>query len=46
MAGGEGGVSALLAHHLEFYHFPVLLAIVAAGFWIGLELAARLTRRR
>lgn len=39
-------MSALLAHHLELYHFPVLLAIAAAGFWIGLELASKLTRRR
>jgi hypothetical protein len=39
-------VSALLAHHLELQHVPVLLAIVAAGFWVGLELAARITRRK
>jgi hypothetical protein len=37
---------ALLAHHLELHHVPVLLAIVAAGFWVGLELAARITRRK
>jgi len=36
----------LLAHHLELHHVPVLLAIVAAGFWIGLEIASRLTRRK
>jgi hypothetical protein len=37
---------ALLAHHLELRHVPVVLAILAAGFWIGLELASRFTRRK
>ena len=37
---------AFLAHHLEIQHVPVLLAIAGAGFWIGLELASRLTRRK
>ena len=36
----------LLAHHLEIQHVPVLLAIMGAGFWIGLEIAARITRRK
>jgi hypothetical protein len=25
----------LLAHHLEVQHFPVLLCIFAAGFFVG-----------
>jgi hypothetical protein len=36
----------LLAHHLELRHVPVVLAIMAAGFWIGLEIASRLGRRK
>jgi hypothetical protein len=36
---------ALLAHHLELRHVPVVLSIMAAGFWIGMEIALRLSRR-
>jgi hypothetical protein len=39
-------MSVLLAHHLELGHVPVLLAIAGAGFWIGLEIAAKLIRRK
>jgi hypothetical protein len=31
-------MSVLFAHHLEPQHFPVLLAIFAAGFFIGWKL--------
>lgn len=36
---------ALLAHHLEPRHVPVLLAIFAAGFWVGWQLLGRLSTR-
>jgi hypothetical protein len=34
----------LLAHHLEWHHVPVLLALFAAGFWIGWQTLARRPR--
>ena len=37
---------ALLAHHMELRHLPVVLAIMAAGFWVGLRIASRLVGRR
>ena len=37
---------ALLAHHLELRHLPVVLAIMAAGFWVGLRLASTLFARK
>jgi hypothetical protein len=37
---------ALMAHHLELRHVPVVLAIMAAGFWIGLEIAAKISGRK
>lgn len=39
-------MSVLLAHHLELRHLPVVLAIMVAGFWIGLEFASRFTRKK
>ena len=39
-------MSALLAHHLELQHVPVVLAIMAAGFWIGLQIASRVAGRK
>ena len=38
-------MTLLMAHHLELRHLPVVAAILAAGFWIGLEIASRLRRR-
>lgn len=35
---------ALMAHHLELQHLPVVFAIMAAGFWMGLEIVSRLSR--
>ena len=37
---------AMLAHHLELQHIPVVFAIMAAGFWMGLEIVSKLSRRR
>jgi hypothetical protein len=34
-------MSVLFAHHVEAHHVPVLLAIGAAGFWIGWNLVSR-----
>jgi hypothetical protein len=31
----------LFAHHLEAQHLPVLLAIFAAGFYIGWQVLSR-----
>jgi hypothetical protein len=25
----------VLAHHLEFHHVPILVAIFAVGYWVG-----------
>jgi hypothetical protein len=37
----------LLAHHLEAHHFPVLIGLFAAGFYIGWQALSRwLTRTR
>jgi hypothetical protein len=38
-------MSTLLAHHVEAQHVPVLLALFAAGFWIGWHLLSRWTAR-
>jgi hypothetical protein len=35
----------ILAHHVEAQHVPVLLAIGAAGFWIGWNLVSRILQR-
>jgi hypothetical protein len=34
-------MSVLLAHHLEPQHFPVLLCLFAAGFYIGWHALSR-----
>jgi hypothetical protein len=40
-------MSPLLGHHLEPQHVPVLLAMLAAGFFIGWSLLSRwLARKR
>jgi hypothetical protein len=39
-------MNILLAHHLEAHHFPVLVCLFAAGFYIGWQVLSRwLTRR-
>jgi hypothetical protein len=37
---------ALLAHHMEIQHVPVVLGIMAAGFWIGSNLVSKLIGRK
>jgi hypothetical protein len=37
-------MSPLLAHHLEWHHVPVLLAVFAVGAWFGWNLVSRLAR--
>jgi hypothetical protein len=38
-------MNVLLAHHLEAHHFPILVCLFAAGFWIGWQALSRwLTR--
>jgi hypothetical protein len=40
-------MSPLLAHHIEAQHVPVLLALLAAGFFVGWSLLSRwLARKR
>ena len=40
-------MSPLLAHHIEAQHVPVLLALHAAGFFVGWSLLSRwLARKR
>ena len=39
-------MSALFAHHVEAQHVPVLLALFAAGFFVGWSLLARWLARR
>ncbi|HVR87103.1 MAG TPA: hypothetical protein VMU54_22450 [Planctomycetota bacterium] len=39
-------MTALLAHHLELQHVPVVFSIMAAGFWIGLEVISWVSKRR
>ncbi len=40
-------MSPLFAHHIEPKHYPVLLCLLAAGFFIGWSLLARwLARKR
>jgi hypothetical protein len=40
-------MNVLLAHHLEGHHFPVLVSLFAAGFYIGWQALSRwLTRPR
>ena len=34
-------MSPLLAHHIEAQHVPVLLALLAAGFFVGWSLLSR-----
>jgi hypothetical protein len=34
-------MNPLLAHHLAPQHFPVLLSLFAAGFFIGWQLLSR-----
>jgi len=45
MAGKEGRVSYLMAHHMELRHVPVVLVIFAAGAWIGSELISKFMKR-
>jgi hypothetical protein len=35
----------ILAHHVEPQHIPVLLGMLAAGFWIGWNLVSRFVRK-
>ena len=40
-------MSPLFAHHVEPQHVPVLLALLAAGFFVGWSLLSRwLARKR
>jgi hypothetical protein len=40
-------MSPLFAHHIEAQHVPVLLGLLAAGFFVGWQLVSRwLTRGR
>jgi hypothetical protein len=39
-------MSVLFAHHLEMHHFPVLVALFAAGCYIGWQTIGRLLARR
>ena len=39
-------MSPLLAHHLEAHHVPILLALFAAGVYVGWELLGRLLALR
>jgi hypothetical protein len=34
-------MSALLAHHVEVYHIPVLAALFGVGCWIGWQLVLK-----
>jgi hypothetical protein len=36
-------MNSLFAHHLEPHHFPVLIGMFAAGFYIGWTLLSRWT---
>jgi len=38
-------MSALLAHHLETHHLPVLVCLFAAGFYIGWQALSHLLNR-
>lgn len=38
-------MSVLFAHHLEAHHVPVLVALLAAGIYIGWQLTSQLLRR-
>lgn len=37
---------ALLAHHMELQHVPVVFAIFAAGTYIGIRLVEKLSKRK
>lgn len=37
----EGGMTPILAHHLEIHHVPVLIGLFASGAWIGWHAAFR-----
>jgi predicted MFS family arabinose efflux permease len=37
---------AILAHHMEPQQIPVVLAIFAAGIWIGNRLVGKLTEKK
>jgi hypothetical protein len=39
-------MNPLFAHHVEAQHVPVLVGLLAAGFWIGWNLVSRLVARR
>jgi hypothetical protein len=38
-------MNLLLAHHLEGHHLPVLICLLAAGFYIGWQLLSRYFER-
>ena len=39
-------MTPLLAHHVEAQHVPVLLALFAAGFFVGWQLLSRWLARK
>jgi hypothetical protein len=39
-------MSPVFAHHIEAQHVPVLLALLAAGFFVGWQLVSRLLARK
>ena len=39
-------MSPLFAHHVEAKHVPVLLAVLAAGFFVGWSLLSRWFARK
>jgi hypothetical protein len=39
-------MTVLLAHHLEWHHLPVLLALFGTGLWLGWHLVSRALARR
>lgn len=34
-------MTTLFAHHVEAQHVPVLLVLLATGFWVGWDLVSR-----
>ena len=39
-------MTPLFAHHIEPQHWPVLLGLLAAGFFVGWSLLSRLLARK